>query len=521
MPFVIPSIEEIIEQNEANFESALGQTIPINDKAFLRVLSVIEAGLAVMHNRFAIDSVRQVFATTATGSGLDHIGENYGIVRKSQVSFVGIINQPCGDDVTFPSGLTYVSDSSGLRYYVTDTVVSDDSGYAELSIMCEAGYGADGNVTEGETFTIGRQIIGITSTTATFVSTSIYGTDKETDDAYRNRILSTIRSTGGGGTVSDYKRWAEITPGVSRVFVYSDAPTDGTAKLKDSDMESSGSYWLSGNSAEPEKTLDSHSGTWAIKIFRSTVNNPYIYQYCLQINREYTIQGWARGDGTYTPSVMCGETVLWTGVPSDVWQYFSVTFFADYRDLRFASDVSASGFVSFDDLSLLHTASEPGDRTVYVEGVSDLYEDGIPTIDLIDLTREYITTDPDTGDRQMPLGTTDEKLFVEPIVRTVFDVTVYDLSVDEDKEADCKSSISSGLSEYFGLVAPFVSGSDSEIDKNDTITNVKLSDVLQGVLDTYGASAGNIDFNKQGDPAVTSYTLIKNELAKLGDITYA
>ena len=52
--------------------------------------------------------------------------------------------------------------------------------------------------------------------------------DRETDDAYRRRILDEIRTVGGGGNSADYRRWGEEVDGVARVFPYSGKPVDGS-----------------------------------------------------------------------------------------------------------------------------------------------------------------------------------------------------------------------------------------------------------------------------------------------------
>ena len=39
---MIPTTQQLADQNLARLESALGQTAPLSDKAFLRVLAVVE-----------------------------------------------------------------------------------------------------------------------------------------------------------------------------------------------------------------------------------------------------------------------------------------------------------------------------------------------------------------------------------------------------------------------------------------------------------------------------------------------
>lgn len=522
MPVVIPTTAEIAATNVANFEASLGQTVPLNDKAFYRVLSAIEAGLSTANYKHAVDRIAQTLALTATGEDLDRIGSNYGVERKAAVASVAEINQPAANGTSIPVSLDYVGDSNGLRYINNATVVAGGGLGADLQVVCEVP-GADGNLTAGDTLTIGRQIAGITSTTATFTVTITEGIDRESDETYRRRVLQEIRTVGGGGNAVDYRTWGEAVTEVFRVFPFSGAPVTYTKKLKDGDMEfADTSYWEAGNSATLTKSaFFPHGGSRALDIARNGVNLPYAFQYSLEVNRDYTFAGYARGDGSAAPSVSHGATVLWTGTTSTSWQTISVSFTAADTELRLASDATAgTDSVAFDDCLLTVTDSLPGDRVVYVEVLPAVDADGIPDQSHLDDVRDELNTDPLTSQARMVLGTTDEKLFVEPIVRSTFDVEITGLVVDASQETALKTSLDTGVDEYFRSVAPFVTGVDSALDRSDEITGIKLSEIIQDVLNAYGATAEVITFEKSGSPSVTRYTLAENETAKLGTITY-
>jgi hypothetical protein len=520
----IPTTAETTVQNVANFESSLGQTVPLNDRAFFRVLSAIEAGLSTGHYKFAIDRIAQTLALTATGQDLDRIGTNYNVIRKAAVAAILEIDQPAANGTSIPVSLDYPSDDNGLRYINNATVVAS-GGSAVLEVTCEES-GDQGNLTTGATFTIGRQIAGITSTTATYVSTITEGIDRESDDAYRRRVLQEIRTVGGGGNGVDYQRWAEEVTEVFRAFPFSGSPVGITTKLKDGDMELAGlTYWTAGNSAiiTKETTSPARTGsTKMLEIQRDGVNNPYAFQYSLEVGRDYTVAGYARGDATAGPQILDGSTVLWSGSVAATWQAFSVSFTSQNTDLRFGMGTApGTESVFFDDCTLALTDSLPGDRVVYVEVFADLDPDGIPTQAQLDTVREALNFDPETSLARMVLGTTDEKLFVEPIVRTGFDVTITGLEVEASQEAAAKASLDTGVDEYFRSIAPYVEGVTSPIDKNDTITGVKLAEVVQDILAAFSASAEEITFEVSGGSPVARYVVEENETGKLGTISYA
>lgn len=520
MAIDIPTTAEISEQNIANFEVRIGQTIPVNSKAFVRVLAAIEAGLFSTHYKYAVDRILQNLALTASDEDLDRIGTNYRVYRKAAIAFVGTITQPAANGTTIPITVDYVADASGIRYIVNASTVA--AGGSSTVTVTAAESGVNGNLSASDTLTIGRQVAGITSTTATYATTTTTGVDRETDTAYRRRILQEIRTVGGGGNSADYRTWAEAVTGVYRVFPFAGTSVAASHKLQDPDMEvADTSFWTAGNAATLSKqTGTPYEGTYCLRVAHAGTSDPYAYQTSLEIGRDYTIAGYARSDGTGVPKILDGTTVLWTGTTSTSWQSFSVAFTSTANDLRFQNTIAVAGYCEFDDCGLTVTDDLPGDRVVYVETTTAVDADGIPDDELLDDVRTALNTDPDTSEDRMPLGLSDEKLFVEPIIRSEFDVEITGLVVDAAQEAACKSSLTDGVDEYFRLVAPFVTGLDSDLDRNDVITGVSLAEVVQGILDAYGASAEEIAFELTGGSPTTRYTLAENETAKLGTITY-
>ena len=167
-------------------------------------------------------------------------------------------------------------------------------------------------------------------------------------------------------------------------------------------------------------------------------------------------------------------------------------------------------------------SSAPPDRTVYIEATTAIDPDGIAPSSLLDEVRATITTDPTTGLSRQPLCLTDDTLYVESIVRTTFFVTITSLIVDTSVESDCKSDIKDALDLYFRSVRPFVDGLDAPIDRNDSITDPKVSEVVQDVVASYGGNVSGVAFDISIGGSVSKYQLNPNELAKLGgDPVYA
>lgn len=389
----IPTTKEITEQNLANFEGQLGQAAPINEKAFVRVLSAEEAVLFASLYRFGIDRVKQILVTTATGDGLDVLGGEYGVLRKVAVAANLQITLPGINGTIIPAGSDFVGDPNGVRYR-SDSSATVVGGIATIDVTAND-VGTIGNLNDGDTLTIGTQVAGA-ETVATVLQTNTVGAEQENDENYRIRILDVVRAPGGGGNAADYRNWAQEVVGVKRAYPYSGQPL-----------------------------------------------------------------------------VLLG-------------------------------------------------AGSPPDRVVFVESTTDVDPDGIPPQALLDQVRVSITTDPATGFSRQPLGLTDETLFVEAITRTSFFVVIQGLIIDPLIEAQVKTDIETQITNYFLGLQPFIDGVDAVIERNDLITVLTISKVIQDILSAAGGSAQKITFSEDGLVDLLEYQLTQGEMAKLepGGISY-
>jgi hypothetical protein len=392
MALNIPTTQEIKEQNVANLETQIGQSAPINDKAFLRVLSAIEALMHTGLYKYAAERGKQNLAISATGSDLDRIGNEYEVIRKAAEATVLTITLPGTNGTVIPATVFFTGDLNGIRYY-PDSSATVAAGVATMTVTAEEP-GVIGNLQVSDTLSINTQIAGAEST-ATVTVIDNTGADEETDEAYRERVLFVIRSTFGGSNAADHKAWAEEVAGVRRAYPYSGQPVD-----------------------DPPPT------------------------------------------------------------------------------------------------------SYPGDRTIYVEATVAINADGIAPQSLLDEVRESINYDPDTGESRPALGLIDDTLWVESIIRTTFNVTIRGLDVDPTDEGAAKDDIDDALDAYLRGITPFVDGIDLSQDRNDLITDLTVSAIVQDVLNTYGGSAVEVDFALPDTIPLDDYRLEQGELAKLGTVTY-
>jgi hypothetical protein len=221
MALKIPTTKEATEQNVTTFETALGQSVPLTDQALIRVLAFIQGASQTGLYKYGAERTLQNFALTATGDDLDRIGNEYGVVRKPAISAVLNISLSATDGTTVDVTNAWIGDSNGIRY-VPDAQYTASEGEIEATVTSEE-VGVAGNLSAGSGLTIESQVAGASSK-AEVQSIETIGTEKESDDEYRRRILNEIRTVGGGGNGVDYRTWAEQTPGVFRAFPYSGRP---------------------------------------------------------------------------------------------------------------------------------------------------------------------------------------------------------------------------------------------------------------------------------------------------------
>jgi phage-related baseplate assembly protein len=463
MALIIPKTSELYSTFIANFESKINQSVPLPAKAFLRVLSVVLAVVYTGLYKFGVERARQNLALTATGEDLDQIGIEYGKTRKPAEATTLTATLPATTGTLIPSTTDFTADATAVPYDV-DADVTSVAGTATLSLTSQS-TGENTNLANGATLTIGSPLAGAEST-ATVTATTNEGLDRETDDEYRRRILTAIRTVGGGGNSADYREWSEEVADVAAAYPYSGKPiiynftaTDITFTAADSSINSPTAGFVA----------------------QGIVPNDHI-----------TISGSASNDSTrHVVSVTATKIIVDTVIVNE----------------------AAGPTITIVNESL------PGDRTVFIES---RIGDGVPTAGLLTAVRTNITTDPDTGEARPCLGDTDELLYIEPISRSDFYIQLSNLVAGSEAIATTKSKIETALTTYFSNSRPFIVGLDFEPDRTDIITDPSISLVIQGVLQSVGATADAVGFavGAAGPYTQATYTLGQGELAAFKAIAY-
>lgn len=235
MPFTRNSLQEIIDRIKSDFETRITGATSLLRRSVLRVIARVNAGTFHLLYEYLDYQARQLFVLTADEAGLEAIASEYGVARKAAEAAVGSGSVTGTNGVTIPAG-TELS-STDDQIYETDAAATISGGVATLAFTAQVA-GVDGNDDAGITLTFVSPIAGV-STSVTVDSDGIYdGSDEETDDELRERVLLRKRRPPHGGADFDYEAWALEVAGVTRAWsfpLYQGVGTIGVAFVRDND----------------------------------------------------------------------------------------------------------------------------------------------------------------------------------------------------------------------------------------------------------------------------------------------
>jgi uncharacterized phage protein gp47/JayE len=117
--------------------------------------------------------------------------------------------------VLVPSG-TILSYSTGMGYQTSADIQTDASGLPTPAPIFALDPGMIGNLDPGTQLALQTPLAGVVDSIT--VVTLVGGTDNETDDELRARVLRRIQQPPMGGDATDYEAWALAVPGVTRAW---------------------------------------------------------------------------------------------------------------------------------------------------------------------------------------------------------------------------------------------------------------------------------------------------------------
>jgi len=237
MPFTRSSLQQIIDRIVSDFQTRITGASSLLRRSVLRVIARVNAGVFHLLYEYLDYQARQLFAMTADEAGLEAISSEYGITRTAAVEATGSGVATGTNGTVIPAGSELKSTDDQI--YTTETAATIAAGVATLDFTANVA-GADGNDDGGIILTFVSPIAGINSEVTVDSNGIVGGTDIETDEALRARVLARKRLPPHGGASFDYEAWVLEVSGVTRVWIfplYSGAGTIGIAFVRDNDTD--------------------------------------------------------------------------------------------------------------------------------------------------------------------------------------------------------------------------------------------------------------------------------------------
>lgn len=218
-PTLAALIERISDDLDARFPAGSSRLRGTFKWALARVLGATAHSV----HQFAAAISKQILPTDATGEWLDLHGAIRGIARQAAVRATGQVDATGSGTVPLDAVLVR---ADGVEFLVTST--TSVSGTTAVPVRARVG-GTGGNTASGVALALASPISGVGSSTTVKTAGITGGTERETDTAYRARILARWRDAPAGGTAADWEAWALEVEGVTRAWV--DSPAAGQVRV--------------------------------------------------------------------------------------------------------------------------------------------------------------------------------------------------------------------------------------------------------------------------------------------------
>lgn len=234
-----PTTQEINDNIIAQLEVAFSQSVPLLPKAFLRVLAKVLAGVYVTLYKYGGFMLLQQFVRTASDQATTVNG-----VLVTPLTFWGRLvgagdpvaatNAEVGVDVTVEtqtgslvSGSQLINTQTGITYVtIGDVLLNAPTVVATARAASDqagtGGAGTGGNLEIGATLSFVSPLANVARTVEVSSQIAI-GTDAETTESYRQRVIDRFQKRPQGGAMSDYELWGEEPGDIINIYPYTGA----------------------------------------------------------------------------------------------------------------------------------------------------------------------------------------------------------------------------------------------------------------------------------------------------------
>lgn len=217
MPFNRPNLKEIIERVGSDVASRTSDKNYPAPGSVADVFAHALGGASHLLHAHLDWGVKQMLPSTATGEHLElHASIWLPEGRKPAAAATGTVVFRGSDGLIVPSG-SLLSRDDGAVFVLTDDAVIR-GGRAEAAVRAQDA-GDAGNTAPDARLVMTAPVLGVESVAQAGSVGITGGSDLESDESLRARIIARIQNPAHGGADADYVNWALEVPGITRAWV--------------------------------------------------------------------------------------------------------------------------------------------------------------------------------------------------------------------------------------------------------------------------------------------------------------
>lgn len=217
----------MFEQFRDRMKTGLGNPVSRIEGSFsMDNIQAVAQELARLQSTEIDPITNRVFLDTAAGSYLDRKALEFYEQRKPATPATGDVTFTGATGFVVPPGTVISTDRLFFNTVAACTISEDGTATAEA--VCEAA-GAQGNVPAGAIKNIASKPDGLyrVSNQKAFGG----GAERESDDAFRARLLEKLQKPIASGNPNHYEYWAKQVPGVGKARCFPTWAGAGTVKV--------------------------------------------------------------------------------------------------------------------------------------------------------------------------------------------------------------------------------------------------------------------------------------------------
>jgi uncharacterized phage protein gp47/JayE len=233
----IPTLSELYNQIVADFESELGESIPLFGKSFLRATAAVQAAKLWINYKINAFVQKNSWVDTADPESMGGSLERFGRVKLNRNPYPAtagqyVVTVTGSIGAIIPTRTIFKSNDNALnagKLFILDNqytlvAVSDSITLRALEI------GIDSRLNIGNQLT-STTPISLVNSLAVVSSEAVEPFSSEDIEVYRRKIIESFQLEPQGGSSSDYRLWANEVQGVAQSYPFAVSGQVGQVNL--------------------------------------------------------------------------------------------------------------------------------------------------------------------------------------------------------------------------------------------------------------------------------------------------